>query len=163
MIILRRFFEWWRFWLLWIISAGLNFVILATVRQFYYTDDVYSDYFKHVAGLIDNWVYVIGGFTCLLLIYLINAFYKDKTLIVARFTFVSAIQFLLLGILRLTTAPFAEKHNSTFQLTPAYVWFSIGAIFIGVVLLVLAARNGGESLWVMIKRLLRLRREDKYW
>ena len=36
-------------------SVQLNFVILATVRQFYYTDDVYPT-ISHVAGLIDNCV-----------------------------------------------------------------------------------------------------------
>ncbi|MDI9420060.1 MAG: hypothetical protein GX228_08855 [Firmicutes bacterium] len=162
LVILRRFMAWSRFWLLWIISSGLNFIILATVRQFYYTDDFYSEYFEQVSGPIDNWVAVVGGFACLLLIYLLNEFYKDKALIVTRFSFVSAIQFLLLGILRLASAPFALKYNKAFELTASYVMFSVGAILLSLILFGLVARTSGESFLIMIKRLLRIYREDKF-
>ena len=161
--IVGRFLQWWRFWLFWIISSGLNFAILAALRQFYYTDDIHSDFFKEVSGPVDNWVAVIGGFVCLLLIYLLNAYYKDKEPIVNRFSFVTAIQLLMLGVLRLASAPFAEKYNSAFDLTPGYVGFSIGAVVASLVLFVIVARNSGEPLVVMVKRLLRIHREDRYW
>lgn len=161
--ILKHFWQWLRFWLLWIVSCVLNYRILAAVRQFYYTDNVDSDFFKQVSGRIDNWVAIVGGFAFLLMIYLLNAFYKDKGLIVTRFSLVTAMQFLLLGILRLASAPFALKYNSTFQLTPEYIGLSLGLILVSFGLFSIAARMSGEPLKIMVKRLLRLRREDRYW
>jgi len=160
---LTRFYNWLRFWVLWIISSGLNFMILFTIRQFYMTDDLHSDYFKTVAGPIDNWVAFIGIFFCVLLIYLLNAFYKEAELIKARFVFVSSLQLLLLGIFRLATAPFALKFDATFQLTHGYILVSIGALVLSVVLLWLTARNNNESMLGMIKRLMRIHRDNKYW
>ncbi|HHT36306.1 MAG: hypothetical protein ACE3NC_02290 [Candidatus Wallacebacter cryptica] len=160
---MTRFYHWLRFWVLWWISAGLNFGILMTIRRFYMTDDVLSDYFKMVAGPIDNWVAFLGIFICLFLVYLINAFYKEPELITTRFMFVSSLQLPLFGILRLVTAPFALRLDSEFELTVAYVLISLAAIVIGVLMFWRTIKNKNESMLRMLKRFARLYRDDKYW
>ncbi|HKM17515.1 MAG TPA: hypothetical protein VJ064_04770, partial [Limnochordia bacterium] len=64
--------------------------------------------------------------------------------------------------LRLASAPFALKYNKAFELTASYVMFSVGAILLSLILFGLVARTSGESFLIMIKRLLRIYREDKF-
>lgn len=158
---LTRFFRWLRFWILWLTSCGLNFLILSTVRQFYMTDDIHSEYFETVAVKVDNWVVFLGGFTWLLLVYLLNAYYKEN--IYRRFSFVTALQLILLGIVRLASGPFAEKLNAEFQFTTMYTVVSVGCMIVGVILLVIIARTQGERPLRMLKRMLRITRDNKYW
>lgn len=156
-----RFIHWVKFWLLWIFSSGFNFLIFLTLRQFYMTDDVYSDYFVDVAGRIDNLVTFVGIFFSVVLVYLLNSFYKEK--ILERFIFVSSWQFLIYGILRLITIPFMLKLNPGYQLTVNYVLVSGLAICAAPMLFRISKGMSSESSKVMVKKLFKLIRPDKYW
>ncbi len=160
---LKRIYYWLRFWLLWPLSSWLNFVILVALRQFYMTDDVLSDYFKEVASKIDTWLLLIVGLGCLLMVYLLNAFYKNEYEIWRRFTFVTACQLFLLGVVRLTSAPFALKYSESFQLTSSYILYSSGMILTGMLLIGILIKVNRQTLVPMVKKLFRLYRDDKYW
>lgn len=151
-----RILYWLRFWVFWLISAGLNFFLLAVIRQFYMTDDVYSDYFNDVASKIDSWVILIIGFSLVVLVLLTNTFYQDKAKIINRFKFVSSLQLMLLGLLRLTSAPMAVKLTSDFQITAGYIFCSIIFMAAGFVLYFYTTRLSTEKPKDMLKNLFKV-------
>lgn len=154
--IMKRILNWFRFWVFWLTSAGLNFFILAVIRQFYMTDDVHSDYFNYVASKIDSWVILIIGFSLIILVLLLNTFYKDQAKVIPRFGFISSLQLILLGLLRLASAPFAVKFASDFPITAGYILSSIGFLAAGFVLYFYTIRRSLEKPKDMLKKLFKI-------
>lgn len=124
------------------------------------TDDVTSEYFRQVSGFIDNWVFLILGTLAVLLVYLLNGFYKED--IFMRFKFVSGGQGMLFGFLRIVSIPFALKYNARFELTITYVVFAIIAMVLGFYLIKDTKENYTSGLWRLTRRLFRIK-EGKFW
>ncbi len=153
---MHKILNFFRFWILWLTSASLNFFILAVSRQFYMTDDFESDYFTEVASRIDAWVVMLLGFGLIVFTLLINTFLKDPEKIISRFGFVSGLQLFILGVLRFASIPFVTHFKSEFLVTGGYIGASIGLVILGLVLFGLVLWKSPERPKEMLKTLFKV-------
>lgn len=157
---MERFLATLKFWFLWIFSSANNFFILGVLRQFYMTSDINSDYYLETVAKYDAWIGYTWAFASILLIYLLNAFYKEQ--INQRFAFITSLQLFFLGALRLMSAPLALRLDHEFELTASYIIISIIFVGVGVVFYQKTPKIGNETRITMLKRLF-LIREKKFW
>lgn len=149
-----------KFWLFWVTSSVVNFFILGAIRQFYLTSETDTTYYIEQASKLDAWVGFLLVFTCILLIYLLNAFYKEE--INKRFLFISSLQLMILGIARIFSAPFAIHLDQEFEFTTRYVIISLASIILGVILYWYFKKFSKEKPTRMLRSLFRIRAK-KFW
>lgn len=157
---LKRFLKRLSFSVCWWISSAMNFIWAYALRHFYLTDDLSSDYFREVAGFIDNWVFFVFGFFCLLLTYMLNTFYQED--LRKRFLFITSQQLMVLAVINILTAGSKVRLQSTFQLTWYYFVIWLVCLAGGLYLYNYVKRLEPNPL-SLFKKLFKLKRNESYW